>query len=224
MNGQGIRNGVALFWLIVALWISTMGVIPAAQAAQAESREWRFRVLLDDDEIGYHSFRLADDGVHRVVESEARFRVRVLFFEAYRYDHVNREHWGEDCLVGVDATTRVNGKLLSVEGFETEEEFVLRTDRGEQTLARCVMSFAYWNPAFLDQTRLLNTQTGEYVAVDIRAVGEEVFSVRGKQMPARRYSLSADKLNMDLWYSPDRQWLGLESITRGGRRLRYELL
>ena len=28
---------------------------------------------------------------------------------------------------------------------------------------------------------------------------------------------------MQLWYTPDRQWLALESKTRGDRVLRYEL-
>ena len=86
------------------------------------------------------------------------------------------------------------------------------------------MSFAYWNPAFLKQSRLLNSQTGDYMSVDIRPVGEEVLSIRGRNVVATRYSLDAEKLNMDLWYSSDQQWLGLESVTSSGRKLRYELL
>ena len=47
---------------------------------------------------------------------------------------------------------------------------------GEQPayLPECVMSFAYWNPDFLEQPRLLNPQTGEYVAVQVEEAGMDV--------------------------------------------------
>jgi hypothetical protein len=38
---------------------------------------------------------------------------------------------------------------------------------------------------------------------------------------AAGYRLTAGEVAIDVWYSPQRQWLALESITEGGRRLRY---
>ena len=35
----------------------------------------------------------------------------------------------------------------------------------------CLMSFAYWDQRFLQQQRLLNTQTGELIAVEIPSLG-----------------------------------------------------
>ncbi|MGI9263497.1 MAG: DUF6134 family protein [Gammaproteobacteria bacterium] len=206
------------------LWLLIAAAMQTASALDSNSREWRFRVLLDDAEIGYHTFRLSEDDGQQIVDSEASFRVRVLFIPAYRYDHVNQELWRKDCLVGINAETRVNGDSQTVTGLYREDGFVLREQAGDRELDSCVMSFAYWNPAFLGQSRLLNSQTGDYMTVDIQSVGEELINIRGSDIMATRYSLSADSLNMDLWYSVDREWLGLESVTSSGRKLRYQLL
>jgi hypothetical protein len=42
--------------------------------------------------------------------------------------------------------------------------------------------------------------------------------------PAYRYLLGAGELQIELWYSENKEWLALETEARGGRRLRYELL
>ncbi len=207
--------------LLLALVAGPAG---ATGAGGEPAREWRFRVLLDDDEIGYHHFRVTEQSGRYVVDSEARFRVRFLFFDAYRYEHVNQERWSDQCLVDIDARTEVNGELLAVSGSRQDGSFTVETSDGDLTIDDCVMTFAYWNPEFLEQTRLLNSQTGDYVDVSIRPAGEEELTVRGENVRAERFELAADKLNMELWYSPDREWLGLESVTKGGRTLRYVLL
>ncbi len=85
------------------------------------------------------------------------------------------------------------------------------------------MSFAYWNPVMLQQSRLLNAQTGEYDQITIKAMGEESLQVRGATQATQHYRLTGSKLSIDLWYSPAGDWLALESTTENGRRLRYVL-
>jgi hypothetical protein len=223
-----IRHGVAT--LFAALAVTLLFLSPLAGATtggddpSAPDREWRFRVLLDGDEIGYHSFELIDEGERARLRSEASFTVRFLFFDAYKYRHENEEIWRDGCLQAIDARTRVNGKSLEVRGQRLEEAFVVAADQADQALADdCVMSFAYWKPEFLDQERLLNSQTGEYVPVTIEPVAEEELEIRGEAVRAVRYSLAAGNLDMQLWYTPEREWLALESTTEGGRLLRYEL-
>ena len=86
----------------------------------------------------------------------------------------------------------------------------------------CVQTFAYWNPRILDATRLLNPQTGEYLPVQVLALGRESL---GEYPDAQRYRLLGDAggkpLHIDLWYTPAREWLALESRTPEGRRVRY---
>ena len=85
------------------------------------------------------------------------------------------------------------------------------------------MSFAYWNPAMLEQSRLLNVQDGRYLEVQINREATEAFRLGSETVRAHRYSLNAEDLDITLWYSADDyEWLGLESATEKGYTLRYE--
>lgn len=179
---------------------------PGLASASAE-REWRFRVLLDASEVGTHTFRVTDHVGERLVTSSARFKVKLLFINAYTYAHDARERWQGDCLSELDARTDDNGERVTV-----------RTRP-----SACVMSFAYWNPRMLEQKQLLNAQTGELTEVRIQPLGEETVRVRGAPLSARRYAVHAPKFRIDLWYAADSSWVQLESRTAGGRLLRYEI-
>jgi len=191
--------------------------------ARADSRAWDFRVFLDDREIGYHRFTLRDKGDERELRSEARFKVELLFITAYRYAHEATERWRGNCLAELRARTNDNGKRYQLEAEQRGERLVVEKDHGREDLRGCVMTFAYWNPRMLSQGRLLNAQTGEYMDVTVTPAGEEMLLVRGNRVKAQRYALRAPDLAIDLWYSPDNEWLALESTTEGGRRLRYQI-
>jgi uncharacterized protein DUF6134 len=194
-------------WRTCLAALAAAGAVAPHQAAATDTatREWRFQVSLDGRHIGEHSFLLRGSGDSRELTSEARFRVRVLFYDAYRYDHRAQETWRGDCLERLDASTDENGK---------------RTVVAVTPLDECVQTFAYWNPTILTARRLLNPQTGEYVPVQVRDLGSEVIAGR----PTERFRLTGGgrtPLQIDLWYSPAREWLALESLTPEGRRLRY---
>jgi hypothetical protein len=185
-----------------------VSLLLAATAAAAETRAWNFRVFLDEREIGWHSFTLRERGRERELRSEARFAVRVLSFDAYRYAHQATERWLDGCLRELVARTDDNGEREAVDW------------RGSGS--GCDMSFAYWNPQILQARRLLNPQTGEYVAVSVAALGEETIEVRGERVKAQRHRLDGPGVRIDLWFAGD-EWLALESPAKGGRRLRYVL-
>jgi len=203
------------------LMILTAALASASAHASSE-REWRFRVFLDEDEIGSHVFRVRESGNERRVESDARFRVRFLFVEAYRYSHRAEERWAGNCLREIDSRTDDNGETLTVHGTQRPSRFELMTQSGSQHASGCLMSFAYWNPVMLRQDRLLNAQTGELQDVRIEALGAETIPVRGQLVPAQRYGVHGPDFRIDLWYATDNQWVQLESRT-GGRLLRYRM-
>lgn len=192
-----------------------------ANARDVTTREWRFDVSLDGRPIGEHRFTLREDQDSRELTSEARFRVRILFIDAYRYDHLAREHWQGDCLQSLDARTDANGKPIVVVGQRDRTEFRIQSGTAAVLPDDCVQTFAYWNPSILNARRLLNPQTGDYVEVKVLLMGREVI---GGQ-PTERYRLlgsGSTPLQIDLWYTAGRDWVALESLTPEGRRLRYD--
>jgi hypothetical protein len=193
-------------------------------AASASLRGWtRASPRADDTKVGEHSFQVSEQDGVKQVQSEARVNYKIWFIPAFSYEHSAAEHWTGNCLLAFEASTDVNGTQTRVTGQQSGTGFIVKTSNGREELPRCVMTFAYWNPDFLKQSRLLNPQTGEYVDVKVVRTGEEVLDIRGQLVFADRFSLTADKLDLTLWYSRDNQWLALESVVRGGRIVRYEL-
>lgn len=190
---------------------------------EARTRSWDFQVFLGDAPIGYHQFTLDEQGERRELRSESRFAVKVLLFTAYRYEHDATELWRGDCLESLTARTNDNGGRPTVDARSDGERLAVATGKGRETIAGCVMSFAYWNPQILSQARLLNPQTGEYEAVKVATLGVENITVRGAPVEAKRFRLTGSGKPIDLWYSLGDEWLALESTVAGGRRLRYLL-
>ena len=102
----------------------------ALPAAQAEVRSWNFRVLLDDREIGQHQFTLDAAGGQREVRSEARFDVRRLFINAYRYHHEALERWNGNCLQLLVSRTETNGERLAVNAVARGSHLVVERPEG----------------------------------------------------------------------------------------------
>ena len=197
--------------------------VSASLRGQEAERVWNFRVYLDDKPIGTHRFTLRGAGAERSLSSVAAFEVKVLGFTAYRYAHHATETWRDNCLMKMSARTNDDGKALSVEAAAEGERMSISATDNKESVTGCVMSFAYWNPQMLRQSRLLNAQTGQVEAVSIAAGADGSVNVNGKPVPARRYKLSGPKNPLDIWYTPGGEWLGLDSTVGGGRRLTYRL-
>ena len=209
--------------VMICLFALALTSPATAQAMNNEVESWNFDVYLNDKKVGKHSFTVAEaDGV-KLVQSEANFKYKILFIPAYKYEHTAAERWTDNCLVDLSATTNDNGERILVTGSQTNSGFAIQRGQSPIELPECVMTFAYWNPEFLEQPRLLNPQTGEYVDISVEQAGSDILEVRGQQVAATRFRLTAYDIDLTLWYSPDDEWLALESVAKGGHIIRYEL-
>lgn len=215
------------FFVATALGVS-LGALAVAPAAEAiEAGELRFRVLLDDREIGEHRFVIAPDERGRQIRSEASFDVRLLGIPVFRYRHENLEQWGSDgCLDTISSRTRSNGERFEVEGRrDPEGGFRVATASDEQAIeGACLMSFAYWDRSFLQQSRLLNSQTGEVVAVSVESLpaGTESRVANGRALAGYRVKTADGETDIRVWYDPETdRWMGLESRVASDRLLAY---
>ena len=207
----------------VALVLLLLVTTAPALAMDETEKSWRFSVLLDGSPIGYHQFELMPRDSGLEVRSEASFDVRFLFINAFRYRHSNRELWEGECLRKIESNTRQNGKEFEVSGEPVSDGLRVEVNGEADRLDGCVMSFAYWNPSFLEQSRLLHPQTGEYLPVDVQSLGKQEVTVRGESVVASAYEVRARNIEIRVWYSENDEWLGLESVAKGGRIIRYVL-
>ena len=209
--------------LTAALLLTSGSALATSTAFAEDAMEWKFRVFLDKKEIGFHDYRITGTDDTVMVDTQAEFDVKELFFNAYSYRHQNEERWSDDCLVDIAADTDANGKDFRVRGELTNNGFEVDNGEREQLLPSCVMSFAYWNPSMLEQSQLLNSQTGEYESVEVVEKETGEIDVNGVPVAAQQYDLVLEKGTISVWYSVDDQrWLALDAPAKGDRRIRYE--
>ena len=194
-----------------------------AQAADG-TRVYAFNALLDGKPIGEHRFTVVTQGTSRRVTSDAAFRVKFLGFEAFHYRHHAEEQWDGDCLAGVQSTTDDDGKPASVKLVKTGDANEITTGSGSQSVDGCLMTYAYWNPALRTQARLLNPQTGKVDAVKVERVSTGKIPVGGKDVVADDWRITGGESAIDVWLTPQGDWVGLDSLVAHGKhKLSYRL-
>jgi hypothetical protein len=218
----GLARGRAL--LALGALLAVLFLPFRSQAETDPVRHWRFAAYLDDSPIGFHEFSISrgKDGALEVI-SRAEFRVKILILEAYHYLHEAHEVWLGGCLGRLEARTDDNGEQSALAGEAAAGAFRLRAGTESRRIDGCVHSFAYWDRKLLEAGRLLNAQTGAYEPVELQPLGSETIRVRGVPTTAQRVALKLPRSRIDLWYSPQGEWLGLETATDSGRRIQYRL-
>lgn len=189
------------------------------------AKEWAFDVFLDKSKIGLHTFKLDQNNF---LTSRAQFIVKVFFINAYSYDHTAKEQWQGDCLSGLVANTIEDKVVTNIKGTKKEAGFEINNSKAKQILPQCVMTFAYWNPKILLQKKLLNPQNAEYLDTTFEDLGIKTINVKGMPTETQHYKLNGSldgktKLNIELWYAGNTDWVALKSTTPEGYEIIYSL-
>jgi Family of unknown function (DUF6134) len=184
----------------------------------ANAQTWDFDVSMDGKLIGTHQFMLTDQkNNQQILKSEAKFNVKILSISFFEYHHQANELWENNCLRSLEAKTQENSKTTIVKGLQEKSAFKISSPTEAEINAECVMTFAYWNPKILDQKKLLNPQTGDYLLANISTIGKENILVKGQTVNADHYKIDTAKFKIDLWYGPNKEWLALQSVTEDGK-------
>jgi len=200
-----------MYKLLISLIVFSMPLIVEAQS-------WNFDVSMDGKPIGTHHFVLSEkENNQQILKSEAKFNIKILSISFFKYHHEANETWDNNCLKKLEAKTQENSKTTQVKGIQEKTSFRLSSPTSTEINSECVMTFAYWNSKILQQKKLLNPQTGDYLSTNISALGQEMILAKGQNVRAEHYKIDTAKFKIDIWYGPDGEWLALQSLTEDGR-------
>ena len=187
----------------------------------AYAEVWEFDAVLNDKVIGQHTFIYEDEKT----VSDANFKFEYLFMD-FIYQHKSSETWQGNCLKTISSNTDDDGDMYDVSGYMEAIQFMVTTNNKTSELPFCVMTFAYGNPKILDQKKLMNSQNGEYLDVDIQFLRQENHMVKGKEILTDLWQIEAKgddgDLLVHLWYDKNMNWVSLKSQTPIGDML-YKL-
>jgi hypothetical protein len=187
----------------------------------AYAEVWKFDAILNDKVIGQHTF-IYEDGK---TVSNANFKFEYFLLD-FIYQHKSTETWQGGCLKTIASNTDDDGDLYEVSGYSATDQFLVTTNNETAALPLCVMTFAYGNPKILEQKKLMNSQNGKYLDVDIQFLREENHMVKGKDILTDLWQIKANSddgdLLVHLWYDKNMNWVSLKSQTPIGD-MQYKL-
>ena len=174
-----------------------------------------FTVLRKGKPFGTHklSFDRTDDG-RLMVTTDVDLQVKFGPITAFRYRLDSVEEWANGQLAKLNGTSNSDGRKGKVSAETVGEELRVESTKFEGTLPRSIIPSSHWNRLQVYQDRMLSTETGEVLEIDVETIGEEIVEVNGEALETTHYRLKSD-LTVDLWYDNQSRWVKLAFEVRG---------
>jgi len=191
-------------------------LIGRGHAAPLDGEQIAFDILLRGSPVGSHTIDFSQAGDDLQVDVAIEIDVRFAFVTLYRYRHSNREIWRDGRLVSLKTETDDDGTAHQVTAAASEAGLTIDTGKSRVLAPVDCIPTSYWHPDTVDRTELLDTQHGELINVMTKSVGEEAVRTDAGTKVGNRFVMTGD-LQLDIWYSPNGELLGLAFDTSGGR-------
>lgn len=193
---------------------AVLGPTTALRAALPPASRIAFDVLREDSTIGRHVIGFREEGRDLLVDIDIDLEVRFAFLTLFRYQHRNRERWRDGRLISLDSQTDDDGSPYWVKAQAVENGLQVESSEARFIAPAETLPTSYWNPATVRQRRLLDSQRGRLLDVEIKPSGRSRVVLPQGIIEAQRYRVDGD-LKLDIWYGPDQAWVKLAFEAKG---------
>ena len=162
--------------------------------------------------IGHESLRFAISAADTTVTEDATAAVHILGVRVYRYEHHSEERWHAGQMVGLVSKTDDDGTPRHVDASR-DAGGVWHGITGVPPGPAPLLPTSLWNIQSVSQTRMLDHETGEVVAVHTAAEGEAPFHTGNRDIPANKFDMTG-LVSGTVWYDPNGCWVGARFNTR----------
>lgn len=230
--------------LTIGLILAAAGTATATASAAQDTpygTSLSFIAYRNGEPIGRHSLSFQRNGQELKVATTIDLAVKVLGFTAYRYSHRAQETWNGDMFQALSSQTDDDGKKMTVQAQRTPAGMeVVRSARAEtsqgasmdQGLKRDgtvreivpveLLPSSHWNFRQINQSALLNTQTGAKANVQITPMGREQIKTANGTIAAMRYRYTGD-VTKDQWFDDRGRWVKTSFTGSDGSKIEYIL-
>ena len=183
-----------------------------------------FDVYRGRSDFGVHEVRFSREGGDLLTETRIRLRAGFGPITVFRYEHDARARWNGDTLVSMTSRTLKDGDTFEIDARMEDGALVTSgvAEDGREIAERftsAILPSSHWHAYPLAAERMLNTETGEAMDIQVSYVGREEIEADGGMIMADRYRLEGS-LALDLWYDEDGRWAACAFDARG-QSIRY---
>ena len=178
-----IMRTIALFLTLLALSIAPAGADKAVASAKIHKV---FDLVRGGDKIGTDTIDIERQNDTTTVKIKTDVSVKVMFIEAYRYEHSCNETWKNGQLIAFKSRTNDNGTQHSI----------------DVTAAPASL----WGKDAIHQLDAFDPDTGKPLSIEVTDLGNEALTIHGVTHQTQHYKI-ADTLSGDfareVWFDGD---------------------
>ncbi len=200
---KAVPSCLIFFCLPVAI---ALAAEPLPVCPVASGQTTAYDIVRGGNVIGRQTVRFTAAGPDLTVVIDMAASLHVLGVRVYNYEHHGEERWRDGTLTSLVTHTDDNGTPRHVDaGFDPQTK-AWRGTHGLNPGTAPLFPTGLWNSRTLAQSRLLDRETGEVVAVQVTPGAEEQVHLAGRDVPARRFDL-AGIVSGTVWYDHAGCWL-----------------
>ncbi len=222
LRRRALMSAVAL----LSLWAGSMPAVSETEQAMPPDPlalydgEIRFDVLRNGQPAGWHRTTFVENGTALTVNSVFNLEIDFLFFTAFRFRYESETDWRDGALERLEARTDDDGSRNSLKAVRDGAFYVIKNGQETYNTRGPVYPTDHWNPAVLQQQRVLNTLTGRINQVQITPVDRETVQTEHGPVTATRYAYTGE-LETEAWYDDAGRWVKMRFAGRDGSTIEY---
>ncbi|MDR3462460.1 MAG: DUF6134 family protein [Beijerinckiaceae bacterium] len=170
-----------------------------------------FDIQREGSPIGTNTLDLSRQGDITTVKVATHILVKVLFVNAYRYEHSETASFRGNELVSFSSTTDDNGTTHKVDAYSSAGKLVLKVDGDASEVPKDIYPAIIFSPDIGSKSLLFDPGNGKRLSAKAEDLGKEHVPVHGAQQELRHIKVSG-QFDRDLWFDRD----GLVKMTMLG--------
>jgi hypothetical protein len=191
-----MKAGLALALLALPLYPAAADIPAAGKMHQT------YDIIRQGSKIGTNTVDIERRGDTTEVKISTKVLVKIMFVEAYRYEHDATETWKAGQLAAFTSQTNDNGTPHKVTVTAGSTKLDILSDGKHSDAPLTLRPASLWDKSFDAQAELFDPKDGKRLAVKTKDLGEEKLTVAGVAHDTHHYKISGD-LDRDVWFDGD---------------------
>ncbi len=195
--------------IALSVTLLLLPVVPAgADNSTAGSKIHQvFDIVRGNDKIGTDTVDIERQNDTTTVKVKTDVSVKVMFIEAYRYEHSCDETWKNGQLVAFKSQTNDNGTKHAINVTAAPDKLSMDADGKHTDLPKSAVPASLWGKDAIHQFDVFDPDTGKRMSLKVTDLGEETLTIHGTPRQTHHYKI-ADTLKgadfaRDVWFDGD---------------------
>ena len=195
---------IALTSTLLALLVMPAGAdnpLPAAKIHKV------FDIVRGSDKIGTDTIDIERQNDTTKVKIKTDVSVKIMYIEAYRYEHSCDETWKNGQLVAFKSRTNENGTKHAIDVTAAPDKLSMDADGKHSDLPKTAAPASLWGKDLIHQLDAFDPDTGKRLSIKVTDLGDEVLVLHGVSHQTHHYKIADTTRDSDfardIWFDGD---------------------